>query len=64
MAISAYMVAKGFAKVEGYELFWAIESNGHGSILAHCVEVKRCNSTGFGNLAFTQSKEWPLADTK
>jgi hypothetical protein len=40
-AIGPLMVAKGFAKVEGDELVWAIESNGQGSILVNGVDVTK-----------------------
>ena len=40
-AIGPLMVAKGFAKVEGDELLWAIESNGQGSVLVNGVDVTK-----------------------
>jgi hypothetical protein len=39
--IGPLMMAKGFAKVEGDELVWAIESNGTGSILVNGVDVTK-----------------------
>ncbi len=40
-AIGPLMVIKGFAKIEGEELVWGIESNGSGGILVNGVDVTK-----------------------